>query len=91
MINPWEEIKQPAKDVSARRVDHKHPLDLFWAKNHLGKYLLIYEFVSDDTNIKLPKLSGIEIYFIKANQGFSKNRIENHLPRYISNLAIHFC
>ena len=44
MINPWDEITPPIKDLSARRVDHSHPLDLFWARDHLGSYLFVYEF-----------------------------------------------
>jgi len=44
MNNPWENINPPSKDVSARRVDHTHNLDLFWGRDHLGHYLFIYEF-----------------------------------------------
>ena len=44
MNNPWDEIKIPSKEISGRRVNAEHPLDLFWARNHTGQYLFIYEF-----------------------------------------------
>ncbi|MEQ9090544.1 MAG: PD-(D/E)XK motif protein [Balneola sp.] len=62
MKNPWEAIKTPAKDVSALRINSEHPLELFWAKDHLGRYLLIYEYPSK-SNIIIkdpPNLEGIE-------------------------------
>lgn len=62
MNNPWEELKIPAKDVSAKRVDAEHPLDFFWAKDHIGRYLFLYEYPHDsDASIKNPPdLAGIE-------------------------------
>lgn len=77
MINPWKEIKQPVKDVSARRIDHNHPLDLYWAKNHFGNYMFIYEFIDSDLSkkLKFPNLTGIKIILIQNNSMSNKNRI----------------
>ena len=68
MNNPWEKITPPSEDVSARRVDHTHPLDLFWARDHLGHYLLIYEFPPPDKDPKsgLPDLIGIQTAYIPS-------------------------
>jgi len=62
MNNPWEQITQPDKDVNALRVDAKHPLDLFWAKDHLGRYLFVYEYpANSEVTIKdPPELVGVE-------------------------------
>jgi hypothetical protein len=62
MNNPWDTILAPSKDVSALRVDADHPLDLYWAKDHLGQYLFVYEYAAGkelDKNIT-PDLVGIE-------------------------------
>lgn len=77
MNNPWEIIKPPIKDVSARRVDHTHALDLFWARDHIGRYLFIYEFSSEDNlpKINLPDLVGIQTVYAPANDNIAKNRL----------------
>ena len=63
MNNPWKEIKAPVKDVSALRINPDHPLDLYWAMDHIGRYLFIYEYPSDSDIIinNPPDLEGIEI------------------------------
>ena len=62
MNNPWNKIESPSKDVSALRANASHPLDLFWAKDHLGRYLFIYEYPleSDVVINEPPDLTGIE-------------------------------
>jgi hypothetical protein len=62
MINPWEAIKTPSTDLSARRIDHKHPLDVFWAKDKLGRYLFLCN-LTDGCKLpkKFPSLTGIEV------------------------------
>lgn len=62
MNNPWEQIKAPIKDLSALRVSAQHPLDFFWAKDHLGRYLFVYEYPSNSEVIinDPPDLVGIE-------------------------------
>lgn len=77
MNNPWENINPPSKDVSARRVDHTHKLDLFWARDHLGRYLFIYEFSPNETlpKISLPDLSGLQTAYIPADNNVSVNRL----------------
>ena len=78
MNNPWDEINPPSRDVSARRVDHTHVLDLFWARDHLGRYLFIYEFLpegEDIPKINLSDLVGIQTAYIPANSGISRNRL----------------
>jgi hypothetical protein len=66
MINPWGEIKTPKYDLSARRIDHKHPLDIFWAKDRLGRYLFVCK-LTDDCKLppKYPSLLGIDVTSIE--------------------------
>lgn len=77
MNNPWDKINPPAKDVNARRVDHTHHFDLFWARDHFGRYLFIYEFLPEENTrkINLPDLAGIQTAYILADKGDSKNRL----------------
>ena len=77
MNNPWKQINSPSKDVSARRIDHNHNLDLFWARDHLGRYLFIYEFLYEGTFPKksLSDLVGIETAYIPANRHTSTDRL----------------
>ena len=62
MNNPWDTIIPPSKDVSALRADADHPLDLYWAKDHLGRYLFVYEYDADKKleDSVTPDLVGIE-------------------------------
>lgn len=74
MKNPWDAIKTPSKDVSALRISSEHPLELFWAKDHLGRYLLIYEYPSN-SNIVIkdpPELEGVETISHQANNTTSR-------------------
>ncbi len=77
MNNPWQVINPPLKDVSARRVDHTHVFDLFWARDHMGRYLFIYEFPSEDPVpiIDLPDLVGIQTLFVSSDDGIIGNRL----------------
>ncbi|WP_192021946.1 PD-(D/E)XK motif protein [Shewanella sp. WPAGA9] len=69
MNNPWESITTPKADLSARRIDHKHPLNLYWAKDRLGRYLFVCELTNE---CKLPKtfplLTGIDVTVIADTQ-----------------------
>lgn len=69
MINPWGGIKTPKSDLSARRIDHKHPLDIFWAKDRLGRYLFVCK-LTDDCKLppKYPSLLGIEVTSIEETK-----------------------
>ncbi len=77
MNDPWNQITSPENDVLARRVDHAHPLDFFWAKDHFGRYLFIYEFSCTDTikKIDLPILTGIQVAILPGNAGHVKHRL----------------
>lgn len=77
MNNPWSVITPPSKDVSARRVDHTHVLDLFWARDHRGRYLFIYEFalVDEILRINLPDLVGIQTAYVPASEHITVNRL----------------
>lgn len=77
MNNPWDKINPPSGGVSARRVDHTHTLDLFWARDHFGRYLFIYEFPPEDKmpNNDLPDLVGIQTTYVLANGNDSQNRL----------------
>ncbi len=41
MKNPWKEIKPPIKDVAALLANSDHPLALYWAIDHIGRYLFM--------------------------------------------------
>jgi len=74
MNNPWEKISIPAQDVFSRRVDHTHPLNLFWARDTYGRFLFIYEFISPDSlPDKFPLLNGIDIRLVTPEQHHSGN------------------
>ena len=77
MNNPWNPINPPSQDISARRIDHTHPLDMFWAQDHTGHYLFVYEFAAEDelSNINLPNLVGIQSFYSSAKDGLAKNRL----------------
>jgi hypothetical protein len=61
MNNPWDEIKTPDIDLMILRADATHPLDFFWAKDHLNRYLFVYEYPSKSELViqKPPDLEGI--------------------------------
>lgn len=77
MNNPWNVIEPPQSDVSARRVDHTHTLDLFWARDHLGRYLFVYEMTPEDApqRIELPSLMGIQAVYVPASRHLSQTRL----------------
>ncbi|MEG3755240.1 PD-(D/E)XK motif protein [Psychromonas arctica] len=74
MNNPWESITTPKVDLSARRIDHKHPLNLYWAKDRLGRYLFVCQLTNE---CKLPKtfpsLTGIDVTVIADTQQLALN------------------
>jgi hypothetical protein len=77
MNNPWKDLPTPARDVSAKRVRHDHPLGIFWAKDQAGNYLFICELDSSAKfPKKLPKLSGVNIL-----AAYQHNRLILHLNR----------
>jgi hypothetical protein len=61
MKNPWDEIKTPDLDLMILRADATHPLDFFWAKDHLNRYLFVYEYPSKSELViqNPPDLKGI--------------------------------
>jgi len=77
MNNPWEKISKPQKDLSARRVDHTHPLNLFWAKDHFGNYLLVIEVgkFPEHRKMELPSLEGIELRPLHAEDDSNGDRL----------------
>lgn len=74
MKNPWEEISIPPKDVNALRASSSHSLDFFWAKDHLGHYLFIYEYntISKGALNKIPELEGINAININLKNDISR-------------------
>ncbi|MDF7806096.1 PD-(D/E)XK motif protein [Pontiellaceae bacterium B12219] len=69
MNNPWHEISPPKDDISARLIDYAHPLGLYWARDHFGKYLFICE-TDENGKVKktdIPELAGIVADFITLN------------------------
>lgn len=77
MTNPWSLIEPPAQDLNARRIDHTHPYDMFWAKDHVGHYLFLYEFPKnrgDVRQLELPDLAGIKAQYVPAQTGSLRNQ-----------------
>jgi hypothetical protein len=77
MANPWENMAPALGDVSARRIDESHPLDLYWARDHLGRYLFIYEMPYDDApaTARMPSLVGVDTLYMPAGSGTSTARL----------------
>jgi len=78
MTNPWNAIDPPSRDVNARRIDHTHPFDMFWAKDQLGHFLFIYEFSEHPHEMRqslLPDLAGIRAYYLPAAESLTVNRL----------------
>jgi len=77
MNNPWNPIDPSPNDVSARRVDHTHSLDLYWARDQLGRYLFVYEMDPEEApkRIELPSLVGIQAAYIPASGQVSRTRL----------------
>jgi hypothetical protein len=77
MTNPWTVIEPPSQDLNARRIDHTHPYDMFWAKDHVGHYLFVYEFPKDRSDVHqlaVPDLAGIKVQYVLATTGSAKNQ-----------------
>jgi hypothetical protein len=70
MNNPWELINCPNHEANVRRVDPKHPFDLFWGKDIHDKYLFIFETLglSYKSDISI-ELQGIDIIWGKKSNG----------------------
>ena len=64
MNNPWDKITVPSENVRSKLVDHTHPIEIFWAVNQEGKYLLIVLFdnINNPSIYEFPKLNGFEIF-----------------------------
>jgi hypothetical protein len=77
MTNPWSVIELPAHDVIGRRIDHRHPFDLFWGKDYLGHYLFIFESGDHHYGMQalLPDLVGIKTRYLPASQDSPKSRL----------------
>lgn len=75
--NPWDKIQSPQKDVNVRRIDHTHPLDLFWGKDGIGHYLFVFEFPVDvDISISnIPELAGIQFEIYQDQQNSNIKRL----------------
>ena len=77
MKNPWAEIQPPNADVNARRVDHTHPVDLFWGRSETGRYLLVCELpvVTDLSTMEIPSVVGIRAWLSMDNDDSSLKRL----------------
>jgi len=66
MANPWENIAPALGNLSARRIDESHRLDLYWARDHLGRYLFVYEIPHDDApaTVQMPNLVGVDTLYM---------------------------
>ena len=69
MNNPWDEITIPSENVKSKLVDHTHPIEISWAVNQEGKYLLIILFdeIKNPSIYEFPKLEGFEIFLTNQN------------------------
>lgn len=78
MTNPWAAIELPSRDVNARRIDHSHPSDMFWAKDQLGHYLFIFEHPKQENGQRqpfLPDLAGIKASYLPATANSTTSRL----------------
>jgi len=75
--NPWGSITPPADDVNVRLIDHTHALRLFWARDHTGRYLFVYEFLEETGagEISLPDLIGIRAQISPPHGASDKTRL----------------
>ena len=62
--NPWEHISIPKANVKSKLVDHTHPIEISWAVNQAGDYLLVALFneINNHSIYEFPKLNGFEIF-----------------------------
>lgn len=76
MNNPWDAITPPSTDLNARRIDHTHHLDFFWARDGSGNYLFVYEFPSAETLLPaaLPDLTGIHVALYQGEESTGRSR-----------------
>ncbi len=76
MDNPWEKIKMPTKDANARRIDHTHPLDLFWVRDHFGRYIFVFEFTLEEsiTTFELPNFPGMIVDYSPPDGSIKSHR-----------------
>jgi hypothetical protein len=77
MKNPWAEIQPPNADVNARRVDHTHPVDLFWGRSQTGRYLLVCELpvATDLSSMEIPSVVGIRAWLSIDNDDSSPKKL----------------
>jgi len=67
--NPWEQISVPKANVKSILVDHTHPIEISWAVNQAGQYLLVALFneIKNPSVFEFPKLNGFEIVITDQN------------------------
>lgn len=74
--NPWGNFLRPERDIHALRIDPTHPLDLFWAVNHDGLYMFVFEYDANESEtLSLPELKGIRLAITSSESEGSRNRI----------------
>jgi len=63
-INPWQGISIPTQNIKAILIDHNHPIDISWAVNPEGQYLLVLAFKNlENCSINdFPKVNGFKIF-----------------------------
>ena len=68
--NPWVDIPLSEDAANVRRINAKHPLNLFWGKDYLGRYLFIFrsKINLNKVRVNLPELSGVEVSLTKDGQ-----------------------
>jgi len=67
--NPWEKISIPKANVKAKLVDRTHPIEISWAVNQTGDYLLVALFnqIKRPSIYEFPKLHGFDIFLTDQN------------------------
>lgn len=67
--NPWEEISIPKANVKAKLIDRTHPIEISWAVNQAGDYLLVALFneIKNQSIYEFPKLNGFDIFLTDQN------------------------
>ena len=68
--DPWQAIEAPKEDhsLNVRRGDTEHPLDYWFARDILGRYVFCFDADADVPNLStLPRLAGIEIVALRMS------------------------
>jgi len=92
--DPWRSLSVPvgAETASARRVDAGGQWDFFWAKDVVGRYLLLLEYQSSLEAVpSLPRLHGIEVAIQSREDGIGGRLLIRLLDNSLRDIFLELC